>query len=127
LFLVSDFDDHWLLTQEIFFYLQLAVFGCRNLLETNKPYLMNTFRMPAIQTLFLFGHSIDSDPSFTRFIFDSWLEVEFADSAAARSLCITAMELRENWLKLLDQRLTQSMFSDLQKAMFHPHILSAFI
>jgi len=78
------------------------------LLETNKPYLMNTFRMPAVQTLLLFAHSIDSDASFTRFIFDSWLEIEFADSISARALISTAVELRDTWTQLLNQRLSQN-------------------
>ncbi|CAG7718391.1 unnamed protein product [Allacma fusca] len=77
------------------------------LLETNKPYLMNTFRMPAIQTLLLFAHSIDTDPTFTRIVFDSWIEVEFADAAAARTMIITSFELRNAWTQLLARRLSQ--------------------
>jgi hypothetical protein len=77
------------------------------LLETNKPYLMNSFRMPAVQTLLLFAHSIDSDAGFTRFIFDSWLEIEFTDSVSARTLISTAAELRDTWTQLLNERLAQ--------------------
>lgn len=38
----------------------------RSLLETTKPYLMNTLRMPAAQTLLLFAHSIDTNSTFSR-------------------------------------------------------------
>lgn len=80
----------------------------RTLLETNKPYLMNTMRMPAAQTLLLFAHSIDTDPLMTRIVFDSWLEVVFTDSASARLLLVCAMELRDWWSELLRHRLKQS-------------------
>jgi len=84
-------------------------FKCyRTLLETNKPYLLNCFRMPAVQALFLFAHSIDTDPTFSRFVFDSWLEVEFADVSAARIMVITAAELRDTWIQLLSRRLSDS-------------------
>ena len=35
-----------------------------SLLETNKPYLMTTLRMPALQTLLLFSHSIDANARY---------------------------------------------------------------
>ena len=35
-----------------------------SLLETNKPYLMTTLRMPALQTLLLFSHSIDTNARY---------------------------------------------------------------
>ena len=48
-----------------------------SLLETNKPYLMNTIRMPALQTLLLFSKTIDTNLTFSRIVFDSWIEVRF--------------------------------------------------
>lgn len=38
----------------------------RSLLETTKPYLMNTLRMPAAQTLLLFAHAIETNATFSR-------------------------------------------------------------
>lgn len=38
----------------------------RSLLETTKPYLMNTLRMPAAQTLLLSAHSIDTNSTFSK-------------------------------------------------------------
>ena len=75
------------------------------LLETNKPYLVNTFRLPAAQALFLFGREIDSDPQFTRFIVDSWLEVRFPDAVSARAVVAAAVDLRDTWAQLLAARL----------------------
>lgn len=69
---------------------------------------MNTFRIPAAQTLFLFAHTIDTDPGLTRFVFDSWLEVVFTDSASSRMILVTAMDIRDTWSALLKNRLSQS-------------------
>jgi len=80
----------------------------RTLLETNKPYLMNTTRMPAVQSLVLFAHTIDTDAAMTRFVFDSWIEIVFADSASARMIIVSGMELRDSWSQLLKVRLKQS-------------------
>jgi hypothetical protein len=50
-----------------------------SLLETNKPYLMTTLRMPLLQTLLLFSNTIETNANFSRLVFDSWIEVKFAD------------------------------------------------
>jgi len=73
---------------------------------------MNCYRIPAVQALFLFCHSIDTDADFSRFVFDSWLEVEFADAAVARIMIVTATELRNTWNILLSQRLAESTFNN---------------
>jgi hypothetical protein len=39
----------------------------RTLLETTKPYLTGTLRMPGAQTLLLFANSIDTNSDFTRY------------------------------------------------------------
>jgi hypothetical protein len=43
-------------------FFQLLVY--LSLLETNKPYLMTTLRMPALQTLLLFAHTIDTNSRY---------------------------------------------------------------
>jgi hypothetical protein len=65
--------------------------------------------MPAIQTLLLFAHTVDTDANFSRIIFDTWLEVEFVDPSVARLMIITASELRDSWSQLITQRLSESM------------------
>lgn len=47
-------------------YLTNLFFMTRSLLETTKPYLMNTMRMPAAQTLLLLARCIDTNANFTR-------------------------------------------------------------
>ena len=39
----------------------------RDLLETNKPYLVNSMRSPALQTLTLFSQNIDTNTDCTRY------------------------------------------------------------
>ena len=75
------------------------------LLETNKLYLMNAFRMPSAQTLLLFSQSIDTNGDFARLVCDSWLELHFVDAAAAQSLLLRACQLRYRWNDLLMLRL----------------------
>lgn len=47
-----------------------------SLLETIKPYLINTIRTPALQTLILCARYVDCSTDYTRFIFDNWIEVQ---------------------------------------------------
>lgn len=77
----------------------------RSLLETTKPYLMNTMRMPAAQTLFLFAHEIDTNGSCSKVICDSWLCLEFPHAEAGMMLLQKACQLRHLWTTLLNQRL----------------------
>ena len=77
------------------------------LLETNKLYLMNAFRMPAAQTLLLFSQSIDSNMDFSRLVCDSWFELQFVDAAAAQSFLLRACQLRHRWNELLMARLEE--------------------
>lgn len=57
-----------------------------SLLETNKPYVMNTLRMPTLQTLLLFSQSIDTSGTFSRIVFDSWIEVRFPEPEQAQNI-----------------------------------------
>lgn len=75
------------------------------LLETNKLYLMNAFRMPAAQTLLLFSQSIDTNGDFARLVCDNWIELHFVEPSAAQSLLLRACKLRYRWNELLSLRL----------------------
>ena len=82
--------------------LQLLVY--LSLLETNKPYVMNCLRMPALQTLLLFSREVDASATFGRVVFDSWLELRFVDPEQAQNMVLAADRLRGYWRKLLDAR-----------------------
>ncbi|GAB0088574.1 probable ATP-dependent RNA helicase DHX34 [Sergentomyia squamirostris] len=76
-----------------------------NLLETTKPYLMNTLRMPAAQTLLLFAHAIDTNLTCSRIICDSWLCLDFPMPESGLILLHKAAKLRRLWSKLLEDKL----------------------
>ncbi|XP_074021274.1 probable ATP-dependent RNA helicase DHX34 [Numenius arquata] len=76
-----------------------------SLLETNKPYLVNCVRVPALQALLLFSRSLDTSGDCTRLVADGWLEVTIPDADSALRLLSMALQLRSSWEKLLHQLL----------------------
>ncbi|KAM9211279.1 LOW QUALITY PROTEIN: putative ATP-dependent RNA helicase DHX34 [Leptosomus discolor] len=75
------------------------------LLETNKPYLLNCVRVPALQALLLFSRSLDTNADCARLVADGWLEVTVPDADSALRLLAAALQLRSAWEKLLHQLL----------------------
>ena len=80
-----------------------------SLLETTKPFVVNATRMPALQTLLLFSHDIDTNCNFSRLVFDSWIEIHFADAEEGQNQILKAAILRNTWLELLNLRLRDSL------------------
>ncbi|KAK6188313.1 hypothetical protein SNE40_004514 [Patella caerulea] len=76
-----------------------------SLLETNKPYLVNIMRVPALQTVTLFSNSIDTNSDCTRLVCDGWLEIRFADAESAQYIISSIIQLRSKWQNLLQLRL----------------------
>ncbi|XP_012261756.2 probable ATP-dependent RNA helicase DHX34 [Athalia rosae] len=79
-----------------------------SLLETTKPYLVNTLRMPAAQTLLLFAHDIDTNYTFSILVCDAWLKLEFPMPDSGQILLMKATKLRQKWDTLLNQRLQEA-------------------
>ncbi|XP_055022793.1 probable ATP-dependent RNA helicase DHX34 isoform X1 [Boleophthalmus pectinirostris] len=77
------------------------------LLETNKPYLTNCVRVPALQTLLLVANSVDSNADCSRLVVDGWLELEFKLPEEALKILSTALLLRAEWERLLLHQLGQ--------------------
>uniref|UniRef100_A0A673BBK4 DEAH (Asp-Glu-Ala-His) box polypeptide 34 n=1 Tax=Sphaeramia orbicularis TaxID=375764 RepID=A0A673BBK4_9TELE len=77
------------------------------LLETNKPYLSNCVRVPALQALLLVANSVDSNADCTRLVVDGWLEVELREQEEALNVLSTALTLRAEWERLLQAQLGQ--------------------
>lgn len=84
-----------------------------SLLETTKPYLVNCIRVPALQTLLLFSHSLDTNADCTTLVADQWLELLLPDPNSALQLLATALRLRAEWEKLLDQHLGGSSGAEI--------------
>ncbi|CAK6957912.1 probable ATP-dependent RNA helicase DHX34 [Scomber scombrus] len=78
------------------------------LLETNKPYLSNCVRVPALQALLLVANSIDSNADCARLVVDGWLELELREAEGALKVLATALTLRAEWEHLLQAQLKQS-------------------
>ncbi|KAK2500818.1 hypothetical protein MC885_013684 [Smutsia gigantea] len=76
-----------------------------SLLETNKPYLVNCVRIPALQSLLLFSRSLDTSGDCSRLVADGWLELQLADSESAVRLLAASLRLRTHWESALDQQL----------------------
>ena len=81
------------------------------LLETTKPYLTASLRMPALPTLFLFCHSIDTSTTMDRVVCDSWLEIKFAQAVDGQKQILAAVKLREYWDQLLNMKLSDEEHS----------------
>ncbi|XP_060804525.1 probable ATP-dependent RNA helicase DHX34 [Amyelois transitella] len=91
-----------------------------SLLETTKPYIVNSMRMPAAQTLLLLAHCIDTNVGFTRIVCDSWLLLEFPYPDSGLNLLLKATKLRQRWDALINRRLAdanpnKSVEGELQK------------
>lgn len=80
-----------------------------SLLETNKPYVVNAIRMPALQTLLLFSRNIETNCNFGRIVCDSWIEIRFADVEEGQNQLLKAAVLRNTWTEFLNLRLTDSL------------------
>uniref|UniRef100_A0A3Q4G800 DEAH (Asp-Glu-Ala-His) box polypeptide 34 n=1 Tax=Neolamprologus brichardi TaxID=32507 RepID=A0A3Q4G800_NEOBR len=78
------------------------------LLETNKPYLSNCVRVPALQALLLVANSVDTNADCTRLVVDGWLELELKEPEEALKVLSTALTLRAEWERLLQAQLGQN-------------------
>uniref|UniRef100_A0AAY4DCZ2 DEAH (Asp-Glu-Ala-His) box polypeptide 34 n=1 Tax=Denticeps clupeoides TaxID=299321 RepID=A0AAY4DCZ2_9TELE len=77
------------------------------LLETNKPYVSNCVRVPALQALLLVANSVDSNADCTRMVVDGWLELCLSDGDGALRILSSALTLRGEWERLLQAQLSK--------------------
>ncbi|VDK34160.1 unnamed protein product [Taenia asiatica] len=78
-----------------------------DLLETTKPFLVNTIRVPALPTLLLNAREIDTNANATRIVFDRWIEIELLDPEAAQRSLAAAIWLRTSLDRLLTIKLEE--------------------
>ncbi|XP_012688217.1 probable ATP-dependent RNA helicase DHX34 isoform X2 [Clupea harengus] len=77
------------------------------LLETNKPYVSNCVRVPALQALLLVANCLDSNGNCTRLVADGWLELCLSDGERTLGVISSALELRAEWERLLQAQLSK--------------------
>lgn len=76
-----------------------------SLLETNKPYVVNCIRIPALQALLLLSRSIDTSADCCRIVADGWIEISIGDAETALELLTLTVQLRSLWEKVISTRL----------------------
>ncbi|XP_073497531.1 probable ATP-dependent RNA helicase DHX34 [Phyllobates terribilis] len=84
------------------------IVGFVSLLETNKPYLVNCVRLPALQGLLLLARSLDTNADCCQVVCDSWIEVNLEDPEGALHLISEAVRVRQAWEKVLRSRLEKT-------------------
>ncbi|KAJ8368672.1 hypothetical protein SKAU_G00087000 [Synaphobranchus kaupii] len=89
------------------------------LLETNKPYVTNCARVPALQALLLVASSVDTNADCTRVVVDGWLELTLSDAEAALRSISSALTLRDDWERLLQAQLRNSATGPAAPAVSH--------
>lgn len=84
------------------------IVGFVSLLETNKPYLVNCVRLPALQGLLLLARSLDTNADCCRIVCDGWIEINVEDPEGALHLLSEAVRVRLAWEKVLRSRLEKT-------------------
>ncbi|KAH6568489.1 hypothetical protein BASA62_005429 [Batrachochytrium salamandrivorans] len=83
-----------------------------DLLETTKPYLVNTIRVNALPVCLLFALSIDISANLMHLVVDNWLHIEFEDQETAQRILVLG-----NWLRLAWQIVTDKQLSQIPKSL----------
>ncbi|KAL3866336.1 hypothetical protein ACJMK2_043642 [Sinanodonta woodiana] len=94
-----------------------------SLLETNKPYLMNTMRVPAMQTVTLFSNYLDTSGNCTRIVCDGWLEIQFVQEESAEHVISSVIQLRATWQNLIRLRLQDTFQTSEKEKKINPRAL----
>ncbi|XP_050502195.1 probable ATP-dependent RNA helicase DHX34 [Diabrotica virgifera virgifera] len=92
----------------------------QTILETKKVYLVNTMRMPALQTLLLLGKTVSTNATFTKFVVDDFLLFDVPYFGQGKALLMKAIELRKIWKIKLETKLKNPASEKVdQKYLFH--------
>ncbi|KAJ3652749.1 hypothetical protein Zmor_018686 [Zophobas morio] len=89
------------------------------ILETKKVYLVNTMRMPALQTLMLFGKTIGCNTTLTKFVFDDFLLIDVPYYGQGKALVMRALKLRSKWKRELESKLDDPSKDINKKEIFY--------
>nr|SZF06444.1 probable ATP-dependent RNA helicase DHX34 [Psoroptes ovis] len=75
--------------------------GYLSLIETNKSYIYNCYRLSAIHVLTLCSQQIDTDDNCSRMVFDDWIEINFKYYQEGQDMLISAYKIRQKFEQLL--------------------------
>jgi hypothetical protein len=77
------------------------------ILETNKPYMVNPFRVPALPVCILISRKVDISFDFKHFIIDDWIHLQFNHFKDAIDVLMIGTRARYCWLHYVDQQLAR--------------------
>lgn len=80
----------------------------QSILETKKVFLVNTMRMPTLQTLLLFAKTIATNATLTKMVFDDFLMIHLPYFGQGKNILQRALYLRTKWQSELEERLNGS-------------------
>ncbi|KAI8988337.1 P-loop containing nucleoside triphosphate hydrolase protein [Mycotypha africana] len=89
------------LYQQLLCYLQL--------LETNKPFIVNLTRIPGIHALLMFGKTIDINTDCSVIVVDSYFVIKFRTTQVAEFVLYLSYQLRSEWNELLNLRISHGL------------------
>ncbi|ORX58161.1 hypothetical protein DM01DRAFT_1372236 [Hesseltinella vesiculosa] len=75
------------------------------MLETNKPYLLNLTRVPGIHMLLLFSRHLDTNEDCSVIVADAFFIIRFKTSVVAQFVLRLAYKLRHAWETLFHHKL----------------------
>lgn len=81
------------------------------LLETNKPFLINSLRVPALHSVLLVARSIHTNVDCSRLVVDRWLDIRSTDAASMQLLLFTCVKIRRMLAESLARKLAGDLFS----------------
>ncbi|KAI8083313.1 P-loop containing nucleoside triphosphate hydrolase protein [Gilbertella persicaria] len=81
------------------------------LLETNKPFLVNITRVPGIHALLLFGKTIDLNLDCSVIVVDSYFMIHFKTTQVAEYILYLVWKIRTEWQKLQNIRISRGLES----------------
>ncbi|KAI8375433.1 P-loop containing nucleoside triphosphate hydrolase protein [Blakeslea trispora] len=93
------------------------------LLETNKPFLVNITRVPGIHALLLFGKTIDINFDCSVLVIDSYFMIQFRTTQVAEYVLYLIWELRREWQRLQNIRISQGL-EQPNRSIFNQPIIS---
>jgi len=90
----------------------------QSLLETQRPYLVNIVRIPALQACLLFSKKIDTNLDLTKMVIDDWLLLTFMNNKEAEKALILANWLRLGWEHTINTKLEKLLLKQNEQQSF---------
>ncbi|KAI9025180.1 P-loop containing nucleoside triphosphate hydrolase protein [Phycomyces nitens] len=84
------------------------------ILETNRPYLLNITRTPGIHILLMFAKTIDTNSDCSVLVIDSFYVIRFRTGPVADYVLYLTHLLRSQWHDLLNRRISRGLGKSIE-------------